>query len=411
MKEKPKQNDNHWIILAVFFSFVVIALILSQQNSKAKKTNQKFSRYERQNGPTDDENGDDNEDQDYQEFQQKGYLSKEDIQELRNWGLEASNVPDLKAKKRKGVVNTLAVDGKTGKGSCSELVIILKKSPHVSADNLDSMKVNQSKKFADTRNNNDAIIRFAAKKLIKKGHEWNYDVYVLKANSNATTVSGSSAGSGVYMALLSAFYSDAIPKNLAITGELETEKKEIPSKIETQPKKCQWRADRCAQCQKRSQLYHLIYNKNLHKLEQSFSNATDPNSQWVFCAKKCFREWWDENVYNCSKCSQQRFGSCSCCGKHYSWIGEGEDNEPFCSQECANKHYPATYEEGKIIAIGGIAGKVSAAVEKGCDTIIIPKSNSSDYHDKVPLSVQAKVKRLHEVENYEDLKNVFSLRL
>ncbi|CAJ0851486.1 778_t:CDS:2 [Entrophospora sp. SA101] len=66
-----------------------------------------------------------------------------------------------------------------------------------------------------------------------------------------------------------------------------------------------------------------------------------------------------------------------------------------------------TYEEGKIKSIGGIAGKISAAVEKGCDTIVIPKSNSSDYRDEVPLSIRTKVKKLHKVENYEDLKNLF----
>ena len=62
----------------------------------------------------------------------------------------------------------------------------------------------------------------------------------MKANSNAGTVSGPSAGSGVYLALLSAFYSDcAIPRNLAITGALETEGEEIPTKIEFVPKKYQ----------------------------------------------------------------------------------------------------------------------------------------------------------------------------
>ena len=230
----------------------------------------------------------------------------------------------------------------------------------------------------------------------------------MKANSNATTVSGSSAGSGVYMALLSAFYSDcAIPKNLAITGALETEKKEIPAKIEPSPKKYQWRTDHCTQCGKYSQLYHFIYSKITGKLEQSFNNATNPESQWVFCTWNCYDKWWNKNVYNCSECHQQRFGNCACCGKHHSWIRENNKNEKFCSEKCLNKRYPKTYEEGKVVAIGGIGGKISAAVEKGCDTIIIPKSNSSDYHNEVPLSVRTKVKRVHEVENFEDLKNLF----
>jgi hypothetical protein len=46
-------------------------------------------------------------------------------------------------------------------------------------------------------------------------------------------------------------------------------------------------------------------------------------------------------------------------------------------------------------------------VRGGCDTIIISKSNSADYYSQVPLSVQAKVKKLHEVENYKDLRNLF----
>ncbi|CAG8754939.1 11300_t:CDS:2, partial [Funneliformis caledonium] len=45
---------------------------------------------------------------------------------------------------------------------------------------------------------------------------------------------------------------------------------------------------------------------------------------------------------------------------------------------------------GKIVAIGGLVGKISAAVAKGCDTIIIAKSNSADYHHTVPLSVRTK---------------------
>jgi hypothetical protein len=33
------------------------------------------------------------------------------------------------------------------------------------------MKINQSKEFADTRNSNDAVVRFAIAKIIEKGHE------------------------------------------------------------------------------------------------------------------------------------------------------------------------------------------------------------------------------------------------
>jgi ATP-dependent Lon protease len=36
------------------------------------------------------------------------------------------------------------------------------------------------------------------------------------------------------------------------------------------------------------------------------------------------------------------------------------------------------------VAIGGLVEKISAAVAKGCDTIIIAKDNSSEYHSEVP---------------------------
>jgi predicted ATP-dependent protease len=63
---------------------------------------------------------------------------------------------------------------------------------------------------------------------------------VIKANSNASTISGPSAGCGVYMVLISAFLPNcAIPKNFAITGALDTEKKELPNDIEPVPKKYQ----------------------------------------------------------------------------------------------------------------------------------------------------------------------------
>ncbi|KLL05303.1 MAG: hypothetical protein MRERV_2c024 [Mycoplasmataceae bacterium RV_VA103A] len=109
------------------------------------------------------------------------------------------------------------------------------------------------------------------------------------------------------------------------------------------------------------------------------------------------------------ECSKKRFGSCSCCGKYHSWIQKNNESSQFCSEKCVNDYYPKTYEEGKIRSIGGLTGKVSAAVERGCDTIILPTTNSADYYTEVPLSVQIKVKKLHQVENWKDLWN-FNLK-
>jgi hypothetical protein len=417
MEEESNTNksNNYWIILVIVLLFVIAALVFSQSETKSKKKktprrNQQgwYDNNQRQDSPINDEDNDNNEEPDpHQDFIEKGY-SKRDIKELTGWELEASEVPDLKAEKRRGVVNTLAVSGEAEKGSCSQLVIILKKSPHVNSKEPQWTKIKQSGHFADTSNINEIVIRFAIAKIIEQGYNWKYDVYVLQANSNSI-ISGTSAGSGVYMAFLSACYSDcAIPKNLAITGELRTEKKEIPNQTESIPKKYQWQTNRCAQCNKRSQVYHFIYDKTTGKLEKNyFSNAVNPDSQWVFCTWKCYNDWWDENVYNCSECGRQRFGNCSCCSKYSSWVWGNKDDERFCSEKCINKRYPKKYEEGKIVAIGGIRGKITAAVEKGCNIIIISKENSSNYYDEVPLSVQAKVKKLYEVENYKDLQKLF----
>jgi hypothetical protein len=103
---------------------------------------------------------------------------------------------------------------------------------------------------------------------------------VLKANSNFGTISGPSAGSGVYMALLSAFFKYSIPKSLAITGEFKTENEQISTEIKFIPKKFRWQADLCANCNTRSLFYHSIYDKTTGKLNHGrFDNATDPDSQ------------------------------------------------------------------------------------------------------------------------------------
>ncbi|MCE8168323.1 MAG: hypothetical protein I3273_07235 [Candidatus Moeniiplasma glomeromycotorum] len=424
------KNNSYWtyIGIAVLLFIVVVAVLIFSQKEDESKEGKIFNHnqqgwYNNNNGwdknnPSSDRNREDkwNKGKDKpkqkkpdtnQDFREKGY-SERDIKQLKDWGFEASDVPDLKAKKRRGVVNTLAVGRKTEKGSCSQLVIIKKESPHVSSKEPQWTKIKQSSHFADTSGVNETVIRFAIAKIIEQGYNWKYDVYVLQANDNAV-ISGSSAGSSIYIAFLSACYSDcAIPKSLAITGELKVEKKEIPNEIRRIPKKYQWRTNLCSQCGNYSDVWHLIYDKETGKLEKHYTtNATDPNSQWVFCNQQCYNEWWDKNVYNCLECGRQRFGNCSCCSKYHSWVGENDDGKLFCSKKCINKHYPKTYEEGKVAGIGGIRGKVTAAVEKGCDIIVISKENSSDYYNEVPLSIRAKIKKIYEVENYEELKNLF----
>ncbi|KLL05304.1 MAG: hypothetical protein MRERV_2c025 [Mycoplasmataceae bacterium RV_VA103A] len=272
METKPAKTakSNYWFILA-FLLIAVIALIIFQSEVKEKKKSSKFSSRSNWNGNDykrrknnlpdleDQEDNDENEeedngkDYDYELFRQKGYFDR-DIKELKSWGFEAGEVPDLLAEKRRGVVNTLSVDTEE-KGFCSELVILLKESPHtMTIDNLDDiLKINQSQGFAEsTRNNNSQVIKFAIRKIIQQGHKWEHDVYVLKVNS-AATISGTSAGSGVYLALLSArFPNCALSKKLAITGVLDTEKKSTSVPIATNPKKYHWQGDHCVKCGKYS---------------------------------------------------------------------------------------------------------------------------------------------------------------
>lgn len=76
---------------------------------------------------------------------------------------------------------------------------------------------------------------------------------------------------------------------MAITGALDTEKREVSNQIESVPKKYQWRTDRCVQCQNRSAVWHLIFNKADNKIEQSTRNATNPDTELVFCNQGCFQ--------------------------------------------------------------------------------------------------------------------------
>ncbi|KLL01582.1 MAG: hypothetical protein MRERC_14c026 [Mycoplasmataceae bacterium RC_NB112A] len=252
---------------------VVVSLIIFDQQKVNSKPNKKSSERNLKNDNNDrnerrlpnNEEKDDNDDPsiENQGFIEKRYLDNKGIQGLKHWGLEVKNVPDLKENKRRGAINTLSVDSQNKqKGSVSQLVIILKPSSDVLSADLRLMKINQSQNFADTRSYNEAVIRFAINKLIEQGSNWKYDVYVLKTNSGASIISSPSAGTGVYVALLSSFYSDfLIPKNLVIAGTLETDKKEIPHQIEPVSKKFRWQADHCTQCDRRSDVYHFIYDK------------------------------------------------------------------------------------------------------------------------------------------------------
>jgi ATP-dependent Lon protease len=53
-----------------------------------------------------------------------------------------------------------------------------------------------------------------------------------------------------------------------------------------------------------------------------------------------------------------------------------------------------------------LCGKISAAVKNGCDTIIIPADNLTNYYSEVPSNIQSKVKSVQTVANYKELKKI-----
>ncbi|CAG8754398.1 2945_t:CDS:2, partial [Cetraspora pellucida] len=272
-KENPPLNS----LFVVARSKITNGNQTSQDRQKRKNN---LPDLEDQEDNDENEEEDNGKDYDYELFRQKGYFDR-DIKELKSWGFESGEVPDLLAEKRRGVVNTLSVDTEE-KGFCSELVILLRESPHtMTIDNLDDiLKINQSQGFAD-----------------------------------AATISGTSAGSGVYLALLNArFPNCALSKKLAITGVLDTEKKSTSNKVLATPP--------------------ILTPSGFSALKIAFKNDEIKMFTFVWSVAKR-----DLEIKN-------------------------NESSQFCSEKCVNDYYPKTYEEGKIRSIGGLTGKVSAAVER-----------------------------------------------
>jgi len=81
-----------------------------------------------------------------------------------------------------------------------------------------------------------------------------------------------------------------------------------------------YQSSHCRHCNKSSLIYHYIYNIYTHKVDSSFSNATNPDHQLVFCNQTCFN-----NHFPCKNCKKREVGIIA---------GKGKDSIFFCSNNC-----------------------------------------------------------------------------
>ncbi|CAG8456204.1 913_t:CDS:2 [Cetraspora pellucida] len=94
-----------------------------------------------------------------------------------------------------------------------------------------------------------------------------------------------------------------------LSGIKEEEKLKKKLKKSEQEKQTNERLlSHCAQCRKKSTLYHYIFDRRTKKLTQSTSNATDANNQIVFCTKEHCFQFFREAAQNKKKKEQARLG-------------------------------------------------------------------------------------------------------
>jgi hypothetical protein len=122
----------------------------------------------------------------------------------------------------------------------------------------------------------------------------------------------------------------------------QQKRKQKQNQIKEEIRQKEARKSHCSQCGKKSLVYHYIYNKNTNKLEQSYSNATDSNNEWVFCTEGHFKIWWQNNYFQCAECGKQYIGE--------GWIycREKNDGKKFCEDNdkiCFFNHYAETCDK------------------------------------------------------------------
>ena len=279
------------------------------------------------------------------ELETKGY-SKGSSQEIKNWkllGRKKTEIPNLTASKRRGVIKMLGVDfdraGDEVGGQCNELVVFLvpfssrltlrTKINQSNLTEIDShLQIEYSQGIAEeTKQSNHKIIKAVIKNFLQSSvdNEWEWDIYVLineknvgKAKRNSVGHnSGTSADSALYLALTSAYLEIPLSDKVAITGTLEL------ADLEQSLQDLKLAND--------NQSKQLEIERKIAKLKET------PISQW------------------------------------------------------------------KIKAIGGVGFKVASAVESGAKLIILPEENQDDYEQEVSEEVKAQIEKVIFIQKVADL--------
>ncbi|KLL05234.1 MAG: hypothetical protein MRERV_3c049 [Mycoplasmataceae bacterium RV_VA103A] len=89
------------------------------------------------------------------------------------------------------------------------------------------------------------------------------------------------------------------------------------------------KASHCRQCNNKSLFYHYIYDKRTKKIEQTSSNATDPENQLVFCNQDCYEKYF---TTSCHQCSQSIKPGQTC------FFSRNDSTIRFCSKSCGEKY-------------------------------------------------------------------------
>ncbi|CAG8448756.1 7902_t:CDS:2 [Racocetra fulgida] len=157
----------------------------------------------------------------YKNLKIKGFTCVCECQfhQIKKLGINEINIPDLKTKKRIGVIKRLAVKDKKIEDKkikpIERLVVVLEKSEKIINSleeiekNLDIIKFIQGE---------DEELNEYRKKVVSLGIK-NKTIYIL-LNTSST---GKSAGVSLLISFYSAYYGIGIPNNFSATGEVNTE--------------------------------------------------------------------------------------------------------------------------------------------------------------------------------------------
>lgn len=168
----------------------------------------------------------------------KGYHWS-DISKFWEWGLGEEIVPNRNLEKRIGIIKSLAVFSDNSRGTCSDLVVILKQishdGPKINIDGCitDPSGGDNSKSALSTRNYIKKLVNFFLEQENIEPQKLEITIILPRGSENTGkeketghATLGKSFGSAIYLALLSAYHQKPISNKVAATGWLTTKRKE-----------------------------------------------------------------------------------------------------------------------------------------------------------------------------------------